>query len=176
MCAGLSTAGYGQAVPAAGPGGQFAAQRTVVYPIRDAAAIQTAIDWYSAFFSTLPTRVDLTAAYPYAVYTIDGVEVRLETSPQYRQLREAVFYWVLPTPADVERKYAALDANPANKFERGLFQRVRQIDDRRASSFVPGAAAPVTAVKEFVVLDPAGNQVGVINNPIYTPPTTVAGE
>ncbi|GAA4013370.1 hypothetical protein GCM10022408_27990 [Hymenobacter fastidiosus] len=143
-----------------------------MYPIHDASRIKAAIEWYSGFFGQPPAKVDLDNAHPYAVYEVDGVEVRLETSPRFLQLKEPIFYWVLPTPADVARKYAALDANPANKFERGLFQRVRQIEARRPESSQSGQAAGVTEVKEFIVLDPAGNQVGVINNPIYKPSLT----
>ncbi|RYU76407.1 hypothetical protein [Hymenobacter persicinus] len=173
----VSTEGLAQTLPAVRPAPepplQFAAQKTVLYPIRDSTKMAAAVAWYSSFFAQQPVTVGRDGRYPYAVYSVDGVEVRLETNPRFLQLKEPVFYWVLPTPADVTRKYNSLDANPDNKFERGLFRTVRQLEDHKPDgSLTLTAGAAVTEVREFVVLDPAGNQVGVINNPIYPPTTT----
>ena len=144
-----------------------------MYPVSSAARLPAAVAWYTDFFGKPPTRVESEVPYPYAVFNVDAMEVRLETDPRFLQLREAVFYWTLPTPEDVVAKFVSLSANRANKFEGGLFQKLRQLDSSRASDAPsPTGEAPVEAVTQvrgFVVLDPEGNQIGVINNPVYPP-------
>ncbi|QNH62669.1 hypothetical protein [Hymenobacter sediminicola] len=148
---------------------RFSVQKTVVYPVRDPAKLSATIAWYSSFFGSQPTKIDLEATYPYATYHIDGVEVRLDTNPQLVKLKEPVFYWMLPTSKDVEAKYNTLNADRTNRFERTLFQKFRNIEDGRPDKTLSRGTGAVTEVAEFVVVDPAGNQVGVINNPVYPP-------
>lgn len=152
----------------------FSVQKTLVYPVSSAARLPAAVAWYTDFFGTPPTRIERAAPYPYAIFKVDGTEVRLETDPRFLQLREPVFYWTLPTPEDVVAKFEALSANRANKFYGGLFSKMRQLDgsrfsqqERRATSSTDTEG--VTQVRGFVVLDPEGNQIGVINNPVYPP-------
>ncbi|MBT2558901.1 VOC family protein [Hymenobacter sp. ISL-91] len=153
----------------------FSAQKTLVYPVSSAERLPAAIAWYTDFFGKPPTRVVQDAEHPYALFNIDGAEVRLETDPQFLQLREPVFYWTLPTPEDVVAKFERLSANRANKFNGGLFSKLRQLDSTRSSSSevrpAAGNTGPegVTQVRGFIVLDPEGNQIGVINNPVYPP-------
>ncbi|SHJ66769.1 hypothetical protein SAMN02745146_3642 [Hymenobacter daecheongensis DSM 21074] len=145
---------------------RFMAQKTVIYPVKNPADLKATIAWYSAFFGQEPTKISTAEANPYAVYQVDGIEVRLETDPKFLQLKETVFYWVLPTPDDVENKFNTLNANPANRFEGVLFRRMQKIEEHAPARGTEGAVAEV---REFVVLDPSGNPVGVINNPIYPP-------
>ncbi|SDX84246.1 hypothetical protein [Hymenobacter psychrophilus] len=152
----------------------FSAQKTLVYPVSSAARLPAAIAWYTDFFGTPPTRIEQDTPYPYALFQVDGTEVRLETDPQFLQLREPVFYWTLPTPGDVVAKFESLSANRANKFNGGLFSKMRQLDSSRSSQEERRAAGStdpegVTQVRGFIVLDPEGNQIGVINNPVYPP-------
>ena len=157
------------------PVASFSTQKTLVYPVSSADRLPAAIAWYTDFFGKSPTRVEQGAPYPYALFNVDGAEVRLETDPQFLQLREPVFYWTLPTPEDVVAKFERLSANRANKFNGGLFSKMRQLDSTRSSSSegrpAAGNAGPegVTQVRGFIVLDPEGNQIGVINNPVYPP-------
>ncbi|SHL59762.1 hypothetical protein [Hymenobacter psychrotolerans] len=159
-----------QSTPVPKAAASFSVQKTVVYPVRDPARLPVAIAWYTAFFGKQPARVEQALPYPRAVYQIDGVEVRLETDPRFLQLKEPVFYWMLPTPKDVESKFNALHTDPANRFEGGLFRKVRRIEDsptdKTLSRAAPGA---VNQVSGFIAIDPEGNQVGVINNPVYPP-------
>lgn len=162
---------FAQAQDKATPG--FSAQKTLVYPVRSPDRLPAAIAWYTDFFGKPPTRVENQGPYPYAIFNVDATEVRLETNPRFLRLREAVFYWTLPTPEDVVAKYESLSANRANKFDGGLFQKMRQLDENRPNAVRPttGDATPeaVMEVRGFVVLDPEGNQIGVINNPVYPP-------
>ncbi|OWP63773.1 hypothetical protein CDA63_07220 [Hymenobacter amundsenii] len=151
------------------PAASFSAQKTLVYPVSGAARLPAAVAWYTDFFGKPPTRVESAVPYPYAVFNVDAMEVRLETDPRFLQLREAVFYWTLPTPEDVVAKFASLSANRANKFNGGLFQKLRQLDSNHTTDARSSTGEAVTQVRGFIVLDPEGNQIGVINNPVYPP-------
>lgn len=151
---------------------RFETQRTVVYQVSNAARLDNAVKWYADFFGVPHDTLRKDVANPYAVFIVDGTEVRLETSPKYLKLNDPLFYWVLPTPDAVTAKFNALKGEN-NQFNRGLLSPIRHHGGiRRSRRRTDGNGSKkdvVETVIGFIVYDPEGNEVGVINNPIYKP-------
>lgn len=149
------------------PGANFAAQKEVVYRVSSAASLPAAITWYTNFFGRKPKRVNNRAKYPYAIFRIDGITVRLETDPKYVSLKETLFYWMLPTAEEVKTKLKLLREDPANRVTD--IRDVGSLSAEQRSGTSKAGGAEVKNVVEFVATDPEGNRIGVINNPIYVP-------
>ncbi|NVO32382.1 hypothetical protein [Hymenobacter lapidiphilus] len=145
---------------------RFKTQRTVVYPVSSSGRLDNAVKWYADFFGMPYDTLRKDVPNPYAVFIVDGTEVRLETDPKYLKLNDPLFYWVLPTPEAVNAKFKALKGN--NRISRmrhhgGIRQYEQRTDGKTSKEEV------VKEVRGFIVYDPEDNQVGVINNPIYKP-------
>lgn len=140
---------------AAGP--IYLRQDTVVYPVSAASSLDKMTNWYNAFFGMEARREG-----NYAAYTVDQTVVIITTDPAYAQTKEPIYFWQLPQKRSIEED----------------FERVRGIEETRPDegyeqgpidiSTTPEAAR--ASVHKYIVLDPSGNKVGVVNNPIYVPP------
>ncbi|RFP66352.1 hypothetical protein D0N36_04885 [Hymenobacter lapidiphilus] len=149
---------------------RFKTQRTVVYPVSDTARLDIAVKWYTEFFGVPYDTLRKDVPNSYAVFMVDGTEVRLETDPKYLGLKEPLFYWMLPTPEAVIAKLESL--KETSRFNKRFFKRLRDFSYVRATGRPANngiAAENVVYVTGFIVYDPEGNEVGVTNNPIYIP-------
>ncbi|NVO83505.1 hypothetical protein [Hymenobacter terrestris] len=150
---------------------RFKTQRTVVYPVSDTARLDNAVKWYTKFFGIPHDTLRKDVPNPYAVFIVDGTQVRLETDPKYLGLKEPLFYWMLPTPEAVIAKLDTLKETSRIK-KRLIFKSLRNFSYVRATGQPASngiASENVKNVTGFIVYDPEGNEVGVINNPIYKP-------
>ncbi|SDX84214.1 VOC family protein [Hymenobacter psychrophilus] len=150
----------------------FKAQRTILYPVRDSARLPAAITWYTDFFGVAPNIIKKDTLYPYALFEVDGITVRLDTDPKYSKLKETLFYWTLPTPEAVVAKLDSLSKSGDNIFNLRLFKKLRHFSSTKLPTRRSGTSKKKgkdSTVQGFIILDPEGNEVGVTNNPIYVP-------
>ncbi|SHL59835.1 hypothetical protein [Hymenobacter psychrotolerans] len=142
----------------AGP--RYLPQDTVVYPVSAASSLDKMTNWYNAFFGIEARREE-----NYASYTIDHTVVIVTTDPNYAQTKEPIYLWQLPRrqsiTEDFERVRGIEETQPDAGYEQG------PIDISNSPSTTPEAADSL--VHKYIVLDPSGNKVGVVNNPIYVP-------
>ncbi|SHL59801.1 hypothetical protein [Hymenobacter psychrotolerans] len=172
----LQAPAWAQTTPAATGGSSalgLATQKTVLYPSRNGRALDAeVVSWYSGFFGRPPTSSQLAGQQPYLIYDIDGIRVCVGVDPDHPDtslgLERTAFYWMLPTAAAVEDKFEALKR--ADSRFVGFIVKLRKVAQRKDNdSQAARSQQAVQEVKEFIVKDPLGNEIGVINNPIYVP-------
>ncbi|GAA3918886.1 VOC family protein [Hymenobacter algoricola] len=147
----------------------------VIYRVReDTTTMEKMIAWYTFFLNVKPTKVNLTDPPYYAVFKTDSgvvggllgrTKIWLVADPTVPQLTKPAFHWELRNSDEVKAKYEVLKARQARfASELTVISRLPA-----ASGGARSTRQAAAEVQEFVVLDPSGNKVGVINNPIYTP-------
>ncbi|QNH62668.1 hypothetical protein [Hymenobacter sediminicola] len=158
----------------------FKSQKTIIYPAKNGRTIDREIlDWYTGFFESSPKEMKLEGEDRYIIYEIDGIKVCVGLDPASRsgsstlltsfQLDKTVFYWVLSSAEEVDTKYNKLQ-DEGNSFAGLPFFKLRKISKGKHTADNRVSANVATQeVKEFTVKDPLGNEIGVINNPIYVP-------
>ncbi|QNH62667.1 VOC family protein [Hymenobacter sediminicola] len=131
----------------------YAQHDTVVYTAKTEAELVKLIEWYNQFLGKETSE----RSEGYAVYKVGSIVVILTTSASYRQTKEPIFYWRLPNTADIEKDYARVEKISGTTIETIL------------TDISTDANTAGKAIKKYVVIDPCGNKVGVVNNPIYPP-------